>query len=81
MYYYFYQLFKNKAEVVAASRKRNGHGDGTPGMFSWLLVAAAAGYVSLYFTFFFEDPNLFAHCLMYHCHMPKTVVSRLVLMS
>lgn len=44
IYYYFYQIFKNRAEYIAASRKRKGKGDGTVGMFSWLLVAAVAGY-------------------------------------
>lgn len=44
IYYYFYQVFKNKAEAIAASRKEKGLGDGTVGMFSWLFVAAVAGY-------------------------------------
>ncbi|XWS65659.1 hypothetical protein CRYUN_Cryun05aG0132700 [Craigia yunnanensis] len=38
-----YQLFKNKAEAIAAARKHKGRGDGTVGIFSWLLVAALAG--------------------------------------
>ncbi|KAL9665509.1 hypothetical protein QQ045_020929 [Rhodiola kirilowii] len=50
VYYYFYQLFKNKAEALAASRKMKGHGDGTPGMFSWLAVAAAAGSLNVLLT-------------------------------
>ncbi|KAL6008648.1 hypothetical protein ACLOJK_034163 [Asimina triloba] len=43
IYYYFYQVFKNKAMAVAATRKKRGLGDGTVGMFSWLVVAALAG--------------------------------------
>ncbi|CAM8883531.1 unnamed protein product [Rhodiola kirilowii] len=50
VYYYFYQLFKNKAVALAASRKLKGHGDGTPGMFSWLAVAAAAGSLNVLLT-------------------------------
>lgn len=45
IYYYFYQLLKNKAESIAAARKKKGLGDGTVGMFSWLVVAAIAGWV------------------------------------
>lgn len=43
IYYYFYQVFKNKAEAIAAARRDKGRGDGTVGMFSWLVVAAIAG--------------------------------------
>lgn len=43
IYYYFYQVFKNRAEAIAAARKRKGLGDGSVGMFSWLVVAAVAG--------------------------------------
>lgn len=43
IYYYFYQVFKNKAEAIAASNRLRGIGDGTVGMLSWLLVAAIAG--------------------------------------
>ncbi|XP_021296909.1 peroxisomal nicotinamide adenine dinucleotide carrier-like isoform X2 [Herrania umbratica] len=50
IYYYFYQLFKNKAEVIARARKQNGRGDGTVGMFSWLLVAALAGSLNVLLT-------------------------------
>lgn len=46
IYYYFYQVFKNKAEAIAAARKQKGRGDGTLGIFSWLLVAALAGYTN-----------------------------------
>nr|XP_043609696.1 peroxisomal nicotinamide adenine dinucleotide carrier-like [Erigeron canadensis] len=50
IYYYFYQVFKNKAEAIAAANKRKGHGDGTVGMFSWLVVAALAGSLNVLFT-------------------------------
>jgi adenine nucleotide transporter 17 len=43
IYYFFYQIFKNKAVAIAAARKVKGHGDGTVGMFGWLIVAAIAG--------------------------------------
>ena len=43
IYYYFYQLLKNKVEDVAAARGKKGLGDGTVGMFSWLVIAAVAG--------------------------------------
>lgn len=45
IYYYFYQVFKNKAVAIAAARKIKGHGDGTVGMFGWLVVAAIAGWL------------------------------------
>ncbi|XP_020112864.1 peroxisomal nicotinamide adenine dinucleotide carrier-like isoform X1 [Ananas comosus] len=50
IYYYFYQLLKNKAEAAALARKKKGHGDGTLGMFSWLIVAAIAGSVNVLLT-------------------------------
>ncbi|KAM7257194.1 hypothetical protein ACFE04_012935 [Oxalis oulophora] len=51
IYYYFYQVFKNKAEAIAVSRKLKGRGgDGAPGMFSWLVVAALAGSLNVLFT-------------------------------
>ena len=43
VYYYFYQVFKNKAVAIAAARKAKGLGDGNVGMISWLAVAAIAG--------------------------------------
>ncbi|KAG6403451.1 hypothetical protein SASPL_135673 [Salvia splendens] len=43
IYYSFYQAFKNKAVALALANKTKGRGDGTPGMLSWLLVAALAG--------------------------------------
>ncbi|KAK9270318.1 hypothetical protein L1049_025896 [Liquidambar formosana] len=50
IYYYFYQLFKNKAEATAASNRDQGRGDGTVGMFSWLIVAAIAGSLNVLLT-------------------------------
>ncbi|XP_061346992.1 peroxisomal nicotinamide adenine dinucleotide carrier-like [Gastrolobium bilobum] len=50
IYYYFYQVFKNKAVAIAAARKVKGHGDGTVGMFGWLVVAAIAGSLNVLFT-------------------------------
>ncbi|RWR78345.1 peroxisomal nicotinamide adenine dinucleotide carrier-like protein isoform X1 [Cinnamomum micranthum f. kanehirae] len=50
IYYYFYQVFKNKAEAIAVSRKKRGRGDGTVGMFSWLVVAAIAGSFNVLLT-------------------------------
>ncbi|KAI4321711.1 hypothetical protein MLD38_035060 [Melastoma candidum] len=50
VYYYFYQVFKNRAEAIAASRKLKGRGDGTVGMFSWLVVAALAGSLNVLLT-------------------------------
>ncbi|KAG8648816.1 hypothetical protein MANES_08G041700v8 [Manihot esculenta] len=50
IYYYFYQVFKNRAEAIAASRKAKGHGDGNVGMFSWLVVAAIAGSLNVLLT-------------------------------
>ncbi|XP_059634761.1 peroxisomal nicotinamide adenine dinucleotide carrier-like isoform X2 [Cornus florida] len=50
IYYYFYQVFKNKAEAIAVARRKKGRGDGTVGIFSWLLVAAIAGSVNVLLT-------------------------------
>ncbi|GMH06709.1 hypothetical protein Nepgr_008549 [Nepenthes gracilis] len=50
VYYYFYQVFKNKAESIAAARKDRGHGDGNVGMVSWLVVAAIAGSLNVLLT-------------------------------
>lgn len=43
VYYYFYQIFRNKAEASALERMKNGIGDGSVGMFSSLMVAALSG--------------------------------------
>ncbi|XP_022849135.1 peroxisomal nicotinamide adenine dinucleotide carrier-like isoform X2 [Olea europaea var. sylvestris] len=50
IYYYFYQAFKNKAEAIAAANRKKGRGDGSPGMLSWLLVAALAGSLNVLLT-------------------------------
>uniref|UniRef100_A0A0R0IEL9 Peroxisomal nicotinamide adenine dinucleotide carrier n=1 Tax=Glycine max TaxID=3847 RepID=A0A0R0IEL9_SOYBN len=50
IYYYFYQVFKNKAVTIAAAQKVKGRGDGTVGMFGWLVVAAIAGSLNVLFT-------------------------------
>lgn len=52
VYYYFYQIFRNKAEVASLERMKAGIGDGSVGMLSSLLVAAISGFVSkLFFNF------------------------------
>lgn len=43
VYYYFYQIFRTKAEITALERRKRGLGDGTVGMFSSLMVAALSG--------------------------------------
>jgi adenine nucleotide transporter 17 len=43
VYYYFYQIFRNRAEAKALERSRRGLGDGSVGMFQSLTVAALAG--------------------------------------
>lgn len=43
VYYYLYQIFRDKAEATALERKRKGLGDGTVGIFSSLVVAAISG--------------------------------------
>ncbi|XP_031487614.1 peroxisomal nicotinamide adenine dinucleotide carrier-like isoform X2 [Nymphaea colorata] len=50
IYYYFYQVLKNKAEAIAVAQKKEGLGDGTVGMFSWLVVAAMAGCANVLVT-------------------------------
>lgn len=50
VYYYFYQIFRNKAEVTALERRKKGLGDGTVGMFSSLVVAALSGCVNVLLT-------------------------------
>lgn len=44
VYYYFYQIFRNRAEAGALEQKRLGIGDGSVGMMSSLFVAALSGY-------------------------------------
>ncbi|XP_009593276.1 peroxisomal nicotinamide adenine dinucleotide carrier-like [Nicotiana tomentosiformis] len=50
VYYYFYQVFKNKAEAIASANKKKGRGDGSVGVFSWLVVAALAGSLNVLLT-------------------------------
>ncbi|XP_009590353.1 peroxisomal nicotinamide adenine dinucleotide carrier-like [Nicotiana tabacum] len=50
VYYYFYQIFRNRAEIAALEGKKNGIGDGSVGMFSSLLVAALSGCVNVLLT-------------------------------
>lgn len=50
VYYYFYQIFRNKAEAAALERMKNGIGDGSVGMLSSLVVAALSGCVNVLFT-------------------------------
>lgn len=50
VYYYFYQILRNRAETDALARKKNGIGDGSVGMFSSLLVAALSGCVNVLLT-------------------------------
>ncbi|XP_077238747.1 mitochondrial substrate carrier family protein isoform X2 [Tasmannia lanceolata] len=50
VYYYFYQIFRSRAEASARARWKNGIGDGSVGMFSSLLVAALSGCVNVLLT-------------------------------
>ncbi|KAL1809002.1 hypothetical protein ACET3Z_025992 [Daucus carota] len=50
VYYYFYQIFRSKAEITALERRKRGLGDGTVGMFSSLMVAALSGCVNVLLT-------------------------------
>ncbi|KAK7305839.1 hypothetical protein VNO77_43751 [Canavalia gladiata] len=50
VYYYFYQIFRNKAEAAALKQKKMGIGDGSVGMLSSLLVAALSGCVNVLLT-------------------------------
>ncbi|XP_068668412.1 peroxisomal nicotinamide adenine dinucleotide carrier [Aristolochia californica] len=50
VYYYFYQIFRNRAEAAALAQYRNGMGDGSVGMFSSLIVAALSGCVNVLMT-------------------------------
>ena len=43
VYYYFYQIFRGKAEAIAIDHRKRGFGDGSVGMFSSLIVAAMSG--------------------------------------
>ncbi|KAB2078642.1 hypothetical protein ERO13_A06G164500v2 [Gossypium hirsutum] len=50
LYYYFYQIFRNKAEIKALERQKKGIGDGSVGMLSSLIVAALSGCVNVLLT-------------------------------
>ncbi|PPD81810.1 hypothetical protein GOBAR_DD21261 [Gossypium barbadense] len=50
VYYYFYQIFRNKAESEALERQKKGIGDGSVGMLSSLIVAALSGCVNVLLT-------------------------------
>ncbi|WJX64124.1 hypothetical protein P8452_48943 [Trifolium repens] len=50
VYYYFYQIFRNRAEAAALEKKMLGTGDGSIGMFSSLIVAALSGCVNVLLT-------------------------------
>ncbi|KAH9324647.1 hypothetical protein KI387_004825, partial [Taxus chinensis] len=50
IYYYFYQIFRSKAEKIALDRRKNGTGDGSVGMLSSLVVAAFSGCLNVLFT-------------------------------
>ncbi|XVF83878.1 hypothetical protein PTKIN_Ptkin16aG0529300 [Pterospermum kingtungense] len=50
VYYYFYQIFRSKAEITALDRHKKGVGDGSVGMLSSLIVAALAGCVNVLLT-------------------------------
>uniref|UniRef100_A0A0E0CI71 Peroxisomal nicotinamide adenine dinucleotide carrier n=1 Tax=Oryza meridionalis TaxID=40149 RepID=A0A0E0CI71_9ORYZ len=50
IYYYFYQILKNKVEDLAVARGKKGLGDGTVGMLSWLGIAAVAGSINVLLT-------------------------------
>ncbi|KAF5453641.1 hypothetical protein F2P56_028532 [Juglans regia] len=50
VYYYFYQIFRNKAEAASLEHMKKGIGDGSVGMFSSLVVAALSGCVNVLMT-------------------------------
>ncbi|XP_028795984.1 peroxisomal nicotinamide adenine dinucleotide carrier isoform X1 [Neltuma alba] len=50
VYYYFYQVFRSKAEAAALEQKKIGIGDGSVGMLPSLLVAALSGCVNVLLT-------------------------------
>ncbi|KAF3329066.1 hypothetical protein FCM35_KLT06144 [Carex littledalei] len=50
VYYYFYQIFRDRAESAALARFRKGTGDGSVGILQSLLVAALAGCVNVLLT-------------------------------
>ncbi|XP_072996491.1 peroxisomal nicotinamide adenine dinucleotide carrier-like [Typha latifolia] len=50
VYYYFYQIFRNRAETAALDRWKKGIGDGSVGMLESLSVAALSGCVNVLLT-------------------------------
>ncbi|XP_075672198.1 peroxisomal nicotinamide adenine dinucleotide carrier isoform X1 [Castanea sativa] len=50
VYYYFYQIFRNKAEAASLERMKKGVGDGSVGMLASLWVAALSGCVNVLLT-------------------------------
>ncbi|GJN08357.1 hypothetical protein PR202_ga26268 [Eleusine coracana subsp. coracana] len=50
VYYFFYQIFRNRAEAKALERARRGLGDGSLGMLQSLTVAAMSGCVNVLLT-------------------------------
>ncbi|KAG4989789.1 hypothetical protein AAZX31_11G230900 [Glycine max] len=50
VYYYLYQIFRNKAEAAALQQKKMGVGDGSVGMLSSLVVAVLSGSVTVLLT-------------------------------
>ncbi|XP_057981714.1 peroxisomal nicotinamide adenine dinucleotide carrier [Malania oleifera] len=50
VYYYFYQIFRNRAEATALEHSKKGIGDGSVGMFSSLVVAALSGCLNVLLT-------------------------------
>uniref|UniRef100_A0A1D1XS34 Mitochondrial substrate carrier family protein Q n=1 Tax=Anthurium amnicola TaxID=1678845 RepID=A0A1D1XS34_9ARAE len=50
VYYYFYQIFRSRAENAALDRWNRGIGDGSVGMFESLVAAALSGCVNVLLT-------------------------------
>ncbi|KAK8935129.1 Peroxisomal nicotinamide adenine dinucleotide carrier [Platanthera zijinensis] len=50
VYYYFYQIFRDRAELASLARQRKGIGDGSLGMLQSLVVASLAGSVNVLLT-------------------------------
>ncbi|KAK4353824.1 hypothetical protein RND71_026018 [Anisodus tanguticus] len=63
VYYYFYQILRNRAETDSFERKRKRIGDGSVGMFSSLLVAALSGQFSFLLDISFSCLLFVAWCV------------------
>ncbi|MED6188054.1 hypothetical protein PIB30_082369 [Stylosanthes scabra] len=50
VYYYFYQIFRNRAEEAALTQKKIGISDGSVGMLSSLFIAALSGSLNVLLT-------------------------------